>query len=201
MSPQSDDVARALRDLVRNYDKYWSSLDFACLADLWERTGAPPIYLGDEYAAPLVGNDELDRHWARVASRVKTATMSSALHAFDVLDDAVGLQATHPAELLRQGDDRVGPVQLVEIDLVDAQPPPRPLTRTDHARRMARFYVLDVQPDLFGAWCFIREWGRIGRPGQLRQVPYPTEDKAKEALARQRHAKEGSSQNLFQNVR
>jgi predicted DNA-binding WGR domain protein len=75
------------------------------------------------------------------------------------------------------------------------------LTRTDHARRMARFCVLDVQPDLFGAWCFIREWGRIGRPGQLRQVPYPTEDKAKEALARQRHAKEGSSQNLFQNVR
>ena len=75
------------------------------------------------------------------------------------------------------------------------------LTRTDHARRMARFCVLDVQPDLFGAWCFIREWGRIGRPGQLRQVPYPTEDKAKEALARQRHAKEGPSQNLFQNVR
>ena len=64
------------------------------------------------------------------------------------------------------------------------------LTRTDHARRMARFYVLDVQPDLFGAWCFIREWGRIGRPGQLRHVPYPTEDEAKEALARQRRAKE-----------
>ena len=64
------------------------------------------------------------------------------------------------------------------------------LTRTDHARRMARFYVLDVQPDLFGAWCFIREWGRIGGPGQLRHVPYPTEDEAKEALARQRRAKE-----------
>ena len=57
------------------------------------------------------------------------------------------------------------------------------LTRTDHARRMARFYVLDVQPNLFGAWCFIREWGRIGRPGQLRQVPYPTEAKAKESAS------------------
>jgi predicted DNA-binding WGR domain protein len=64
------------------------------------------------------------------------------------------------------------------------------LTRTDHARCMARFYVLDVQADLFGAWCLIREWGRIGRPGQLRHVPYPTEDEAKEALARQRRAKE-----------
>jgi len=89
MSPQSDDVARALTDLVRDYDKYWSSLDFASLADLWVRTDPPPIYLSDEYAAPLVGDDELDRHWARVASRVKTAAMSSALHAFDVVDDAV----------------------------------------------------------------------------------------------------------------
>jgi hypothetical protein len=26
--------------------------------------------------------------------------------------------------------------------------------------------VLDVQPDLFGQWCFIREWCRIGRSGQ-----------------------------------
>jgi predicted DNA-binding WGR domain protein len=40
------------------------------------------------------------------------------------------------------------------------------LTRIDHARRMARFYVLDVQPDLFGQWCFIREWAASdGRAG------------------------------------
>ena len=51
------------------------------------------------------------------------------------------------------------------------------LTRIDHARRMARFYVLDVQPDLFGQWCFIREWGRIGRSGQLRNVPTRTKTK------------------------
>ena len=90
MSSQSDDdVAKALTDLVRHYDKYWSSLDFVRLADLWERDGPQPIYLGDEYATPLVGNDELDRHWARVASRVKTASMSSQLHAFDVAGDAV----------------------------------------------------------------------------------------------------------------
>ena len=64
------------------------------------------------------------------------------------------------------------------------------LTRIDHDRHMARFYVLDVQPDLFGQWCFIREWGRIGRSGQLRNVPYPTEDEAHAALARQRRVKE-----------
>ncbi len=90
MSPQSDDdVAKALTDLVRDYDKYWSSLDFVGLADLWEPDGPQPIYLADEYASPLVGNDELDRHWARIASRVKAASMSSSLHAFDVVDDGV----------------------------------------------------------------------------------------------------------------
>ena len=41
------------------------------------------------------------------------------------------------------------------------------LHRTDAARNMHRYYRLDVQPDLFG------EWGRIGRPGQMRSVPYP----------------------------
>lgn len=75
--------------LVREYDKCWSSLDFACLADLWERDDPQPIYVGDEYAAPLIGNDELDRHWARVASRLKRASVSSTLHEFDVVDDTV----------------------------------------------------------------------------------------------------------------
>jgi hypothetical protein len=90
MSPQSeDDVSKALTDLVRDYDKYWSSLDFAGLAELWERHDPQPIYVGDEYAAPLIGNDELDRHWARVASRLKRASVSSTLHEFDVVDDTV----------------------------------------------------------------------------------------------------------------
>ena len=35
---------------------------------------------------------------------------------------------------------------------------------------MRRFYRLDVQPDLFGRWCCIREWGRIGRAGQVRSL-------------------------------
>ena len=63
------------------------------------------------------------------------------------------------------------------------------LHRTDAARNMHRYYRLDVQPDLFGEWCFVREWGRIGRPGQMRSVPYPTEQEAHAALARQRRVK------------
>jgi predicted DNA-binding WGR domain protein len=31
-----------------------------------------------------------------------------------------------------------------------------------------RYYVLDLQPHLFGGWSLVREWGRIGHPGQVR---------------------------------
>jgi WGR domain len=47
------------------------------------------------------------------------------------------------------------------------------LHRIEPEKNMARFYRLDVQPDLFGWWSFIREWGRIGRPGQVRAISYP----------------------------
>ena len=39
------------------------------------------------------------------------------------------------------------------------------LYRIDSDKRMHRFYPLDVQPDLFGHWCLLREWGRIGSTG------------------------------------
>jgi predicted DNA-binding WGR domain protein len=64
------------------------------------------------------------------------------------------------------------------------------LHRTDTAKNMRRFYRLDVQPDLFGQWCFIREWGRIGRAGQVRMIPYPTAADARHALAMQQRVKE-----------
>jgi ketosteroid isomerase-like protein len=76
-------------DLVQEYDKCWSGLDFVALADLWVRDDPQPIYVGDEYAAPLIGADELDRHWARVAGRLKSASVVSTLHETDVVDDTV----------------------------------------------------------------------------------------------------------------
>lgn len=76
-------------DLVRQYDAFWSSLDFAGVAELWVRGEPQPIYVGDEYAEPLIGVDELERHWARIAARLKTASVSSALHECDVVDDSV----------------------------------------------------------------------------------------------------------------
>jgi len=55
---------------------------------------------------------------------------------------------------------------------------------------MRRFYLLDVQPDLFGQWRFIREWGCIGQPGRVRHAPFPSEREAHAALDRQRRAKQ-----------
>lgn len=86
---EDDAVATALAELVSNHDKRWSSLDFGGVAQLWEHQRPLPIYLGDEYPAPLIGADELDRHWARVSSRVKSASVSSTLQAFDVVDEAI----------------------------------------------------------------------------------------------------------------
>ena len=43
------------------------------------------------------------------------------------------------------------------------------LTRSDTSRNMARFYSLDLQPDLFGGVVLIRNWGRIGTAGQERR--------------------------------
>jgi predicted DNA-binding WGR domain protein len=69
------------------------------------------------------------------------------------------------------------------------------LTRIDPARNMARFYRLDVQPDLFGGWSLWREWGRLGSAGQVRHAPYATAEAAEAALreAARMKAKRGYS--------
>jgi predicted DNA-binding WGR domain protein len=47
-------------------------------------------------------------------------------------------------------------------------PPCTRLQKRDPERNQFRYYLLDVQPHLFGGWSLIREWGRIGRPGQVK---------------------------------
>ena len=46
------------------------------------------------------------------------------------------------------------------------------LTRIDANQNMARYYRMTLQPTLFGEWSLIREWGRIGRGGQVKTNPY-----------------------------
>jgi predicted DNA-binding WGR domain protein len=40
------------------------------------------------------------------------------------------------------------------------------IERTDATKNMARFYVLAIEPTLFGTPCLTRRWGRIGTAGQ-----------------------------------
>lgn len=64
------------------------------------------------------------------------------------------------------------------------------LRRVNPEKNMYRYYRMGVQPDLFGNQCLIREWGRIGRSGQIRSTPYPTKDEAQAAFHKQREVKE-----------
>ena len=63
------------------------------------------------------------------------------------------------------------------------------LYRIDDSQRMHRYYRMDVQPDLFGQWCLMREWGRIGSTGAgaQRPLPYPAggASSARQAAPRQ----------------
>jgi predicted DNA-binding WGR domain protein len=42
------------------------------------------------------------------------------------------------------------------------------LQKHDPQRNQHRYYLLSIRPNLFGTWSLIREWGRIGRPGQVK---------------------------------
>ena len=55
------------------------------------------------------------------------------------------------------------------------------LTRTDPAQKVLRFYRMEIAPGLFGDWALVREWGRIGQPGQVRVDWCETEAAAKDA--------------------
>jgi predicted DNA-binding WGR domain protein len=64
------------------------------------------------------------------------------------------------------------------------------LYRIDETKRMHRYYRMDVQPDLFGEWCLMREWGPIGSTGRTRSIPFPTPQDAQAGLDKQRRVKE-----------
>ena len=56
------------------------------------------------------------------------------------------------------------------------------LERRDPAKRMLRFYTLQISPNLFGEWGLLRAWGRIGRGGQLRVDWFATQQEAVKAM-------------------
>ena len=64
------------------------------------------------------------------------------------------------------------------------------LERREPARNRQRFYAILVIPTLFGAWAMVREWGRIGHPGTVRETWFATETAAIQAGAAMRQRKE-----------
>jgi predicted DNA-binding WGR domain protein len=57
------------------------------------------------------------------------------------------------------------------------------LERREPARNIQRFYAITVTRTLFGSWAMVREWGRIGQPGTVRETWFETEGEAWAAYA------------------
>jgi predicted DNA-binding WGR domain protein len=78
----------------------------------------------------------------------------------------------------------IGPVQVPARHLRMAQDTIQYLVlhRCDPSCNMARYYVLAIKPSLFGNPTLIREWGRIGLPGQRRVELHKNQSQAVEAL-------------------
>lgn len=60
---------------------------------------------------------------------------------------------------------------------------PLRLERREPARNRQRFYTITVTRTLFDGWAMVREWGRIGQPGTVRETWFETESAAIEARA------------------
>jgi len=57
------------------------------------------------------------------------------------------------------------------------------LERREPARNRLRFYTIAVTQTLFDGWALVREWGRIGQPGTVRETWFATESAAIKATA------------------
>ena len=55
------------------------------------------------------------------------------------------------------------------------------LTRSEPGTNTHRFYRMEIVPGLFDDWGLVREWGRIGRAGQVRTDWFASEAEAKDA--------------------
>ena len=56
------------------------------------------------------------------------------------------------------------------------------LWRRDSTRNVSRYYVLAIEPSLYGDAALVRAWGRIGSLGRQRLDLYATTDAAGDAL-------------------
>ena len=75
------------------------------------------------------------------------------------------------------------------------------LERHEPEQNMQRFYSMHVVQTLFGEWALIREWGRIGSGGTVREEWFDSEEGALTARNRLKTAKEKRGYNLLSEFR
>lgn len=73
--------------------------------------------------------------------------------------------------------------------MTDKESLPVHLRRIDPTQNMRRFYMLAVQPTLFGGASVIRNWGRIGTIGQSMMQTFDRPEEAGDALSRLERSK------------
>jgi predicted DNA-binding WGR domain protein len=64
------------------------------------------------------------------------------------------------------------------------------LQNRDPERNQHRYYLLSIQPNLFGTWSLIREWRRIDRPGRVKIDLCDSLEEATDAFREKLHQKQ-----------
>jgi len=72
------DIEEEIGEVLRRHDEAWSRLDVDAISELWDRSFSP-VYIGDEYREPVLGWNELSRHFGRIGARLSSARWSSRL--------------------------------------------------------------------------------------------------------------------------
>jgi predicted DNA-binding WGR domain protein len=53
------------------------------------------------------------------------------------------------------------------------------LKKVDPEQNQFRFYTIAVVQTLFGEWAVVREWGRLGQAGTVREIWFDTKEEAR----------------------
>jgi hypothetical protein len=77
-------VRKEIDELLAAHDSCWSRLELRDVGGFWDATHPAPVYIGEEYAAPVIGWPELNKHWARLAARLRSAWMRSSIVALEL---------------------------------------------------------------------------------------------------------------------
>lgn len=74
------------------------------------------------------------------------------------------------------------------------------LRKIEPAAGMARFYAVTVVPTLFGEWSVIREWGRIGQGGTVREGVVGSQAEAESSFRKCVEAKKRRGYSIVKSV-